>query len=173
MSLVIHMWTKENYVFCWTPTIFCMGLLPDTKNCGCACTGNAGNVFPAIAGKRSRHTSRHVRYVRAVLHAGIANWWFPLKSAAEENVPSFPGACTTCNFTYLIRGPWLLLPKLPIGAAKSSCVYFINHNTRNLVYFSEQYPELIHASKDLNDWSSGRSWSWFSGMQILKENRAK
>ena len=50
-----------------------MGLLPDTYNCGCACAGNAGNVFPATAGKRSRHASRHVRDARAVMHAGIAN----------------------------------------------------------------------------------------------------
>ena len=50
-----------------------MGLLPDTQNCGCACAGNAGNVFPVTAGKRSRHASRHVRHARAVMHAGIAN----------------------------------------------------------------------------------------------------
>ena len=50
-----------------------MGLLPDTYNCGCACAGNAGNVFPATAGKRSRHASRHVCDARAVMHAGIAN----------------------------------------------------------------------------------------------------
>ena len=23
-----------------------------------------------------------------------------------ENVPGIPGACATCNFTYLVRGPW-------------------------------------------------------------------
>ena len=83
-----------------------MGLLPDTQNCGCACAGNAGNVFPVTAGKRSRHASRHVRHARAVMHAGIANYRFPLKSAAGENVPGIPGACATCNFTYLVRGPW-------------------------------------------------------------------
>ena len=82
-----------------------MGLLPDTQNCGCACAGNAGNVFPATAGKRSRHASRHVRHARAVMHAGIANLRYPLKSAAGENVPGIPGACATCNFTYLVRGP--------------------------------------------------------------------
>ena len=82
-----------------------MGLLPDTQNCGCACAGNAGNVFPVTAGKRSRHASRHVRHARAVIHAGIANLRFPLKSAAGENVPGIPGACATCNFTYLVRGP--------------------------------------------------------------------
>ena len=24
----------------------------------------------------------------------------------EENVPGIPGACATCNFMYLVRGPW-------------------------------------------------------------------
>ena len=83
-----------------------MGLLPDTQNCRCACAGNAGNVFPVTAGKRSRHTSRHVRHARAVMYAGIANYWFPLKTAAGENFPGIAGACATCNFTYLVRGPW-------------------------------------------------------------------
>ena len=89
----------------WRDTI-AMGLLPDTQNCGCACAGNAGNVFPVTACKRSRHASRHVREARAVMHAGIANYRFHLKSAAGENVPGIPGACATCNFTYLVRGPW-------------------------------------------------------------------
>ena len=53
--------------------LFPMGLVPDTQKYGCACTRNAGNVFPLTAGKRSRHTSRHVRHARAVVHAGIAN----------------------------------------------------------------------------------------------------
>ena len=72
----------------------CMGLLPDKQYCGCVCAGNAGNAFPVTAGKRSRHASRHVRHARAVMHDGIAN------------VPGIPGACATCNFTYLVRGPW-------------------------------------------------------------------
>ena len=69
------------------------------KIAGCACAGNAGNVFPATAGKRSRHASRHVRDARAVMHAGIANYRFPLKSVVGENVPGIPGACATRNFT--------------------------------------------------------------------------
>ena len=43
------------------------------KIAGCACGGNAGNVFPATMVNRSRHASRHVRDTRAVMHAGIAN----------------------------------------------------------------------------------------------------
>ena len=42
----------------------------------CACAGNAGNVFPATVGLRSRHESRHVRDARDVMHAGIANGSF-------------------------------------------------------------------------------------------------
>ena len=30
-----------------------------SKIAGCACTGNAGNVFPATTGERSRHAYRH------------------------------------------------------------------------------------------------------------------
>ena len=40
---------------------------------GCACAGNAGNVFPATAGQRSQHASRHVRHARAVMHVVIVN----------------------------------------------------------------------------------------------------
>ena len=29
-----------------------------------------------------------------------------LSRGGGENVPVIPGACTTCNFTYLARGPW-------------------------------------------------------------------
>ena len=43
------------------------------KFAGCACAGNAGNVFPATAGKRPWHASRHVRDARAVMHDGIAD----------------------------------------------------------------------------------------------------
>ena len=69
---------KRNFVW-WChdmetlSAVLAMGLLPDTQNRGCACAGNAGNVFPVTAGKRSRHASRHVRHARAVMHAGIAN----------------------------------------------------------------------------------------------------
>ena len=57
------------------------------KIAGCAC---AGNVFPASAGQRSRHASRHVRHACAVMHAGIANWRFTLKSLAGKTFPAFP-----------------------------------------------------------------------------------
>ena len=52
--------------------------------------------FPATAGKRSQHASRHSRDARAMMHAGVANWRFPLKLAAGEN--GIPGACAIRNF---------------------------------------------------------------------------
>ena len=60
------------------------------KIVGCACAGNAGNVFPATAGWRTRHASRHVRDARALMHAGIANKWLPWKSVAGKMFPAFP-----------------------------------------------------------------------------------
>ena len=33
-----------------------------------------------------------------------------------ENVPGIPGACTIRNFTYLVKGPWLLIIIIIIGS---------------------------------------------------------
>ena len=77
--------------------IFICGILAETwASCqiyniaGCAYTGNAGNVFPATAGQRSRHASRHVRDARVLMHVGIASCRFPLKLVAGKTVPAFP-----------------------------------------------------------------------------------
>ena len=58
-----------------------MGLLPDTQHCGLRTRRECENVFPANAGWRFRHASRHVRLARAVMHAGsltsgfLWSWW--------------------------------------------------------------------------------------------------
>ena len=75
------------------------------KIAGAHAPGMPGTFSPFTAGKRSRHASRHVRHARAVMHVGIVNKPFLLKSAVGENVPGIPGACATCNFKYLVRGP--------------------------------------------------------------------
>ena len=51
------------------------------------------------ASYRSRHASRHVCHAHILIHVGIVNprW--------RENIPGIPGACATCNFTYLAIGP--------------------------------------------------------------------
>ena len=52
--------------------------------------GMPGTFSPATAGYRSRHASRHVHQARAVMHAGIANWQFPLRAVVEKTLPAFP-----------------------------------------------------------------------------------
>ena len=37
-----------------------------------------------------------------------------LWSRCRENVPSIPGACAICKFTYLVRGPWNALVGMKI-----------------------------------------------------------
>ena len=68
----------------------------------CTCARNVQNVFPATEFKGNRHASPHGLHARAVMHVGVANprW--------RGNVPCIPGACTTRNFAYLLRGPLAL-----------------------------------------------------------------
>ena len=102
------------------------------KIAGCACTGNAGNVFLASLGQRSRQASRCVSDARAVMHAGVANWWFPLMSVAGKTFPGIPGACATRNCTYLVKSRWNAIHKtitpllaLVIPCATTSTGYFV------------------------------------------------
>ena len=71
------------------------------KIAGCSCAENAQNAFPANAGWRSRHASRHVRDARTVMHAGIANLRIHFEVGGGEKVPGIPGACAKHNFTYM------------------------------------------------------------------------
>ena len=57
---------------------------------GRACAGNAGSGFHATVGLRSRHPSRNVRDSRAVMHAGVTNYRFHLKSVVGKTLPVFP-----------------------------------------------------------------------------------
>ena len=67
-----------------------IGLLPYTKNCGCACAENAGDVFPVTVGKRSRHASRHVRNARAVCMPGSLTSGFLWNRRRRKTFPAFP-----------------------------------------------------------------------------------
>ena len=75
------------------------------KIAGCACAGNAGNVFP-------RHPLQRKPLVSdPAMHHGTCVTHVPwcmsgsLTSGGGEIVPGIPGACATRNFTYLARGP--------------------------------------------------------------------
>ena len=76
------------------------------KIAGCACAGNAGNVYPNHRGlaiptcitARASRTCRDAwrdRYLAVSFEVG-----------GEENVTGILGVCATRNFTYLARGPW-------------------------------------------------------------------
>ena len=67
---------------------------------GCACAGNAGNVFPATrdsdpAGWCTCRDACRDRYPAVSVEV-----------VGGENVPGIPGACANRNFMYLVRGPW-------------------------------------------------------------------
>ena len=75
------------------------------KSVGCACAGNAENVFPATDFKGNHKlaiptciTARASRTCRDACRDRQP-------AMAGENVPGIPGTCATRNFTYLARGP--------------------------------------------------------------------
>ena len=85
------------------------------KMAGCACAGNAGNVFPTTVGWGSRHASRHVRHARDVMRDSWLAVSFEIGVGA--NVSGIRSACTTRNFANLVRGPLLRLPWALASAA--------------------------------------------------------
>ena len=60
------------------------------KIAGCACTGNAGNVFPTTDFKRNRHLA-----IPACITARASRMSWSLTRGSGENVPGIPGACAT------------------------------------------------------------------------------
>ena len=70
------------------------------KIAGCACVGNAGNVFPAIDFKENRYLAiPEYITVRAWCMSGS------LARGDGENILGISGACATRKFIYLVRGP--------------------------------------------------------------------
>ena len=88
------------------PYITFMDLLPDMSNRGCACAGNAGNVFPATAvSDLDMHHGTCVTHVPWCMPKSLTGG-FLWSRRRGENVPGIPGACASRNVTYLARGPW-------------------------------------------------------------------
>ena len=87
------------------------------KIAGCACAGNAGNVFPRrqlqmkpLVSDPSMHHGTCVTHVPWCMSGSLFR-------GGGENVPGIPGACATRNFTYLVRGPW--------GNFKEMCLSYL------------------------------------------------
>ena len=78
------------------------------KIAGCACVWNARNVFPPPRViDPDMHHGTCVTHVPGCMPGSLTrgfHW-----SRRRENVPGIPGICATRNFTYLVRGPWLLM----------------------------------------------------------------
>ena len=62
-----------------------------------------------------------MHHVTCVMHA---SWCMSesLTSGGRENIPGIPGAWETHNFTYLVRGPWLMCVRSWIPDATNNCL---------------------------------------------------
>ena len=84
-----------------------MDLLPETNNCGLRMRQECRERFPRHRIKRKPISSD------PGMHHGTCVTHVPWRMSGSltrgggENVPGIPGACTTRNFTYLAKGPWL------------------------------------------------------------------
>ena len=81
----------------------CMGLLPDTQNCGVCMRRECRVHFPRLRGLAilTRITTRALRTCRdACRDRQIA---VSFKVGGGENVPGIPGACATHTFPYLVH----------------------------------------------------------------------
>ena len=81
-----------------------IGLLPKTQNCGLRIRRECRERFPRHRLQRKLLVSdRGMHHGRCLTHVP---WCMSgsLTRGGGENVPSIPGACTTCYFKYLVRG---------------------------------------------------------------------
>ena len=93
-------------ICCKNTNRICMGLLPDMQNWGLRIHRECWECFP-------RHRLQRKPLVSDPgMHHGTCVAHVPwcmsgsLTHGGGENVPGFPNACTTRNFTYLARGSW-------------------------------------------------------------------
>ena len=88
-----------------------------------------GTFFSATASQRSRHTSRHVRDARAVMHAGIAIEPFPLQSLAGKAIQVSRFKCTPLKINSLVN---LQQPVVLQSDSPSHCYYELHRHSRRM-----------------------------------------
>ena len=82
------------------------GPLTRYVNCGLRMRRECRERFPRHCLQRKpRVSDPGMHTARAWPHVPWCMSGF-LTCGGGENVPGIPGACATCNFTYLARGPW-------------------------------------------------------------------
>ena len=90
----------------WQLTVFTMGLLPDTWNCGLCMRLECRERFPRYRLQRKPPVSNPgMHHGTCVAHVPRCKSGSPT-CGGGENVPGIPVACATRNFTYLARDPW-------------------------------------------------------------------
>ena len=105
MDVIINPWCDQNFMYNTIEKVLCASY-QIRKIAGCACLGDAGNVFPScrFQGKLlvSDPGMHHDRYVTQVPWCMSGS----LTCGDGENVPGIPGACAPAIFSYLASGPW-------------------------------------------------------------------
>ena len=105
------------------------------KIAGCACAGNAGNVFPTTAGELSRLASRHVPWCITACRDECRDRYLAVsfEVGGGENVPGIPRARAIRDFAYLERGPHhvqqyivLRMINMPLSFRNICAEYFSN-----------------------------------------------
>ena len=89
VNLEFSLWTViSGSIKSWSiPGSFCNG--PFTRYAKLRVVHALGMLGAISPPPRSRHASRQVHDARAVMYAGIANYWFPLKSVAGKTLRHF------------------------------------------------------------------------------------
>ena len=113
----------------WKEVSYCkysnksMKVLPDTSNCGLRMRQECRERFPRHRGL----TLSTCITARAWRTCSDTCWDRFLADSFEvgvgENFPGIPSACTTRNFTYLVRGLWSVLVSI-----RTICIWHV-HNT--------------------------------------------
>ena len=105
-------WISYIILYYNSPLMQTMGLLPDTQNSGLHMRQECQGRFP-------RHRLQRKPLVSdPAMHHGTcfthAPWCMSgsLNRGGGDNVPGIPGACTTRNFSHLVRGPSMVLTLL-------------------------------------------------------------
>ena len=109
------------------------------KIAGCACTGNAGNVFLCLwLQRKPLINDSGMHHGTCVMHVP---WCMSgsLISGGGENAPGIPGACATPNFTNLAKGPYHTIKQGTLQSKYSLLMHCIKIKSRAKSLLNEQY----------------------------------
>ena len=161
VSLLFH---SDNTM--WSPWASCQ--IPEIA--GCACAGNAGNVFPVA------ELYRKPLFSNPGMHRGTCGthvpWCMPgsLTRGGGENVPGIPGACATRNFTYLVRGPWVQAMSVAFFGSKNADLLSTASSRRGVTKILEKITRILTLKMHLkmSVVNCRQLWSCITGRDRLR-----